>query len=58
MEVRKAKITQLKGASYNPKDRTEGQSRLNQLEKSITEIGLVYPIAVDKAYNIIDDCKL
>lgn len=54
MEVRKVKLSQLKGAAYNPKDRTEGKSRLGQLEKSMTDIGLVYPVAVDKNLNVID----
>lgn len=54
MEIKRVKLSVLKGAKYNPKDRTEGKGKLNTLEKSITEIGLIYPIAVDKGMNIID----
>lgn len=53
MQVKRVKISELKGARYNPKSRSVG-SRLKRLVASLTEIGLIYPISVSKDMTIID----
>jgi len=53
MEVKRWKIADLVAADYNPPKRLErGSIRL--LERSISEHGLIYPIAITKKGRIID----
>lgn len=47
------RVADVRGASYNPACRTQPK-RLKSLLKSITEIGLLYPILVDERNEVID----
>jgi len=53
--LKRMPISALKGASHNPKSRTDFKSAaLRRLRASIEKIGLIYPIAIDKANTVID----
>ncbi len=53
--LRKVKIGELKPAPHNPKSRTDMRSpKMRQTMRNIEDIGLIYPIAVDKHLNILD----
>lgn len=55
MTVRQVAISDLRLAPYNPKHRTKADSPfLRQLEKSIVDIGLIHPIDINKANDVID----
>jgi hypothetical protein len=53
MQVKMVKIAKLKLATYNPQGRTRGKGIL-ALKRSIADIGLMYPILVDKDNNVVD----
>lgn len=53
MQVKHVKLSELKPAPHNPSRRAKGPM-LRQLAKSVSQIGLIYPIAITKAGNIID----
>lgn len=48
MQVKRIPIATLSTAPHNPKSRTENNSRLRQLAKSMEKIGILYPILVSK----------
>lgn len=53
--VKVVKISELKGAEYNPEHRTEEGARgLAKLAQSIEKIGLMYPLLVSKNFTIIE----
>lgn len=55
MQVKRVKIETLTRAAHNPKDRVKkGNARLRQLQTSIERFGLIYPIAISKAGDVID----
>lgn len=49
----RVKISSLKQAKFNPTNRLEGR-RIKDLARSIQEVGLVYPIAVNQDNEVID----
>ena len=51
--IKLLRVTDVKGAEYNPVRRT-ATKRLKELLRSMSEIGLLYPILVDERYKIID----
>lgn len=53
--MKRMAIADLRGATHNPKSRTASNSNpLKRLIRSIEEIGLIYPIAIDKEGTVID----
>jgi len=53
--LKRVKIGDLKPSPHNPKSRTDMNSARNRhTMRNIEEIGLIYPIAVDKSMTIID----
>lgn len=55
MQIKRMKVSELKGASYNPKSRSSPKAvHLRRLEKSIEKVGLIYPIAVSPDGTVID----
>lgn len=53
MQVKRLKIADLKKAGYNPESRVSEKSILS-LAKSITKVGLIYPISVSTTNKVID----
>jgi hypothetical protein len=51
--VKLLRVADVKGADYNPARRTEVK-RLKELMRSMSEIGLLYPILVDERNEVID----
>lgn len=55
MQVKRFGVSELKGANYNPKSRSsKGATHMKRLQKSIEEIGLIYPIAITADNRVID----
>lgn len=52
--VKLVAIKDIKKASWNPRSRTEGKDAIKTLGASIQEVGLLYPVLVDKNNNLID----